>query len=503
MSTSISIADVAVEQIPLKIRRCFVRAILLLTRYPQLVGKQTGTYNSPIVSSYRCDRIPDAWYETDAAIELCQLFALPNSYAQEIRNVLRPIDRKIERQQNIIEALINSFDRLQTQQDVLNLFQALFGNIPIVPDSINCLTTKMQITFIIDRHNNHLQLEIWRGLSEFDRQQVSQFLARVSDFSFKQFANFPSFNSIKIQHNLKLWRYLIEVTGYSRCEINRAIASSVNIISADKAESFLLHDIWGHYWQSMLTPFNDDYLYLSQMDEDLDLDSFVDDGNDTIYFRQLLKLRNQSISVDVPLAKQFFRCMATKRIAALLTHLISEMLADINEYKWLSQNRDRQALLNSSSSLTNFPTKLDLTVKDWDFLYLPTLESLIKLSPALEANFINHFNIENNEGVHNLRTALANLQNIFLTEYIYRDRTSIDSEHHSNSLILSLTKLQNTLNQLYTKPINNSIPFQDLILVFVGNYYSAEFERDITQIDFALENYFYPCWQLLQQSMAN
>ena len=89
MSTSISIADVAVEQIPLKIRRCFVRAILLLTRYPQLGGKQRGTYNSPIVSSYKCDRIPNAWYETDAAIKLCQLFALSNSYAQEIQNFHR------------------------------------------------------------------------------------------------------------------------------------------------------------------------------------------------------------------------------------------------------------------------------------------------------------------------------------------------------------------------------------------------------------------------------
>jgi len=59
MFTSMSVAGVAVEQIPLKIRCCFVRAIFLLTRYPQLGGKQTiGTYNSPIVSSYKYDSIP-------------------------------------------------------------------------------------------------------------------------------------------------------------------------------------------------------------------------------------------------------------------------------------------------------------------------------------------------------------------------------------------------------------------------------------------------------------
>lgn len=513
-------ALLTVEQIPLKIRRCFVRAILLLTRYPQLGGKRTvGTYNSPIVSSYKYDRIPDVWYESDAAIKLCQLFALPNSYAQEIQNLLAGVDRKIDQQQKIIEALIDNFDLLNTQKDVLNLFQALFGNIPLPKASINCLTTKMQISFMIDYQDNRLRSEsLWCSLSKLEQQEVSEFLEQASQFSFKQFTTFPSFNSVKIQNNnLGLWRYLIEVTGYSQPEIISAIASSVNIISANKAESFLLHDIWGHYWQSMLTQFEDDYLYLSQVDQNLDLDSSINDGNGTIYLRQLFKLKNQSIYIDVSLAKKFFHTMATKRITALSTHLIGEMLADINEYKWLSQNRDCQALLNSSSRFPDSPTKLDLTVKDWDFLYLRSLETLIRLSPVLEVDLINYFKIKNNEDVNNLRIAISNLQHIFLTEYINHYQLSINSNsshvraspaaypsnRHLSSSILNLTKLQDTLNQLYTKPIKNDlIPFQDLILLFVGNYYNIECERDIIQLNFALANYFYPCWRLLQSSTS-
>lgn len=507
MFTSISTVGLAVEQIPLKIRCCFVRSLLLLTRYPQLGGKQTvGTYNSPIVSSYRWDLIPDAWYETNAVIKLCQLFALPNSYAQEMQNLLAAVDRKIDKQQKIIEALIDNFDLLHTQKDVLNLFQALFGNIPLPAASINCLTTKMQISFIIDYRENCLQSEIlWNSLSNLEQQQVSQFLEQISQFSFKQFANFPSFNGMKIQNsNLKLWRYLVEVTGYSQPEIISAIASSVNIISADKAESFLLHDVWGHYWQLMLTQFNDDYLYLSQLDEDLDLDSSIDNGNASIYLKQLFTLRDKSVFIDVPLAKQFFHSMAKKRIAALSSHLIGEMLADINEYKWLSQNRDpkgtqqrnRQALLNSSSSFPDSPTKLDLTINDWDFLYLRSLETLIKLSPGLEADLIDRFKIKKQECIDDLRVAIANLHHIFLTEYI--NHYQLSSDRNFSSPILNLAKLQNILNKLYIKPVNNnSIPFQDLILLFVGNYYSMEFERDLTQVNFALANYFYFCWKLL------
>ena len=530
MFTSISTVGLAVEQIPLKIRCCFVRSLLLLTRYPQLGGKQTlGTYYSPIVGSYSCDRIPDAWYETDAAIKLCQLFALPNSYAQEIQDLLTRVDLKITRQQKIIEALIDNFDRLNTQKDVLSLFQALFGNIPLTAASINCLTTKMQITFMIDYQDNQLKSsDLWCNLSELEQREVSRFLEKLSQFSFQQFANFPSFNNVKIQNNnLGLWRYLTEVTGYSQSEIVRAIASSVNIISANKAESFLLHDLWGHYWQSILITFSDDYLYLSQVDQDLNLDSFINTGQEKIYLRQLFKTQNKSIYIDVPLAKQFFHTIANQRIAALSTHLIGEMLADINEYKWLSQNRDRQALLNSSSIFPDSPTKLDLTIKDWDFLHLPTLETLIKLSPALSADLINEFQIKDSEEIDSLRIAVSNLHHIFLIEYINHYQSSIKSNYivgqhalkntkthtasslaylsdrNSNNLFLSLTELQNILNQLYTYPVDNDlIPFQDLILLFVGNYYSVEFERDITQVNYALKNHFYSCWQLLNSSTS-
>ena len=503
MFSSISSTSVAVEQIPLEIRRCFIRAILLLTRYPQLGGKQTeGTYNSPIVSSYQCDHIPDAWYENNAAIKLCQLFALPNSYTQELQTLIARVDREIDRQQTIIDALINNFDRLNTQQDALNLFQALFGNIPIPEISIKCLTTKMQITFIVDYEGNRLQsTHAWCSLSNIEQQQISKFLEKASQFSFKQFANFPSFNCLAVdKNNLQLWRYLTEVTGYSQAEINQVIASSVNIISASKAESFLHHDFWGHYWQSILTQFGDDYVYLSQVDQDLDVKSSTNTSQGEICLGQLFKLQNQSIYVDFPLAKQFFHSMAAKRINALSTHLIGEILADINEYKWLSQNRDRQALLNSSSSFPDSPTKFDLTIKDWDFLYLPTLETLIKLSPALEADLIEYFEIKNDKDIDSLRIALSDLHHLFLTEYINHYQLPIKSNHDFRSPISSLTELQSILNKLYTKPVDNdSIPFQDLILLFVGNYYSVESKQDITQVNFALRKHFFACYQLLSQ----
>lgn len=81
---------VPVAQIPLKVRRCFVKTVMLLTRYPQLGGKTGGTYKSPIVSTYQPDSIPDFWIGADTAAALCQWFQLSPQYVRQIEHLLTP-----------------------------------------------------------------------------------------------------------------------------------------------------------------------------------------------------------------------------------------------------------------------------------------------------------------------------------------------------------------------------------------------------------------------------
>ncbi len=191
--------------------------------------------------------------------------------------------------------------------------------------------------------------------------------------------------------------------------------------------------------------------------------------------------------------------MAKKRLLCLSTHLIGEMLADINEYKWLSQNQDIQDLLISSSCFKNLPTKLDLTIKDLEYLFIPTLETLIKLSqPNLEKELISELRIKDSNSLISLRQAIYQLNQTFLIQYIREYQSSVDYNQQFSSLILNLIRLQNILNKLYTKPIiNNSIPWRDLILLFVSNYYSTSFEQDITKLNLTLANYFFPCCLVL------
>ena len=492
----INYAAVPIAEIPLKVRRCFVKAVMLLTRYPQLGGKQTGgTYKSPIVSTYQPDPIPDCWYKVDTVAKLCQWFQLSPSYVREIKHLLIQVDRQITRQQQIMQALIAQFKGVSRGLDVLNLFHNLFGNVPLPEASIDCLTTKMQIAFIIDYQKERLKDRIWQNLSTSKQQSIAAFLHQISQFSWQQFARFPSFGFVEAsQINSQLIRHLIEVTGYNKAEIVNAIATSITIISKERAESFLLHDIWGHYWQSILTQFKDDYMYLSQIDKDLNLNSSVNTAKGSISLQQLFCLKNDRVYLNKSLAKQFFQSTAKKRIDSLLTHLIGEMLADINEYKWFSENPRSQEMLLSSSCLADFPTKLDLTIQDLDFLYFPLFKTLIELSQSsLKADLIDKFEIEERAILSSLQNAIALLNLIYSTEYLKQQQAEY------NKLILNFLKLQNILNRLYTKPNDkNDLPFRDLIIIFVGNYYSPSCDRDIPNLNLVLKKYFFPCWLLLK-----
>ncbi|MEM8721634.1 MAG: hypothetical protein AAGE84_20455 [Cyanobacteria bacterium P01_G01_bin.39] len=500
-SYPINYTALPVEQIPMKIRRCFVKAVMLLTRYPQLGGKLTrGTYKSSVVSSYKCDCIPYVWQKANTVSELCQLFKLSPTYAREIEDLLARVDRRIKQQQDIIQTLINQFNLVKTQKDTLNLFQAVFGNIPIPQGSINCLTTKMQVIFLLDYQSKSLRADVG-NVSVKEQQKISQFSTRISQFNFQQFANFPSFGYVESETiNPELIQNIIATTGYSKSEILKAIACSTSIVPTSKAESFLLHDIWGHYWQSFLTSFKKDHIYLAQVDQDLNSNSDAKTAQGIIKLYELFKVREGLVQVDYNLAKQFFHSLAKRHICSLSTHLVGEMLADMNEYKWLSQNQQRRDLLPSSSYM-NYPTKLDLTLKDFIFLFSATVKRLTYLDqPSIETDLINKFDIKERITILSLQQALNKLNDIFINEYIREYQLSNNIGQQFSELSLNLVRLINILNQLYVKSMSNPlIPWQDLILLFVGNYHSSSNKQNIKQLNLDLAYYFYPCWSILNQ----
>ncbi|WP_235108273.1 hypothetical protein [Acaryochloris sp. 'Moss Beach'] len=211
-----------------------------------------------------------------------------------------------------------------------------------------------------------------------------------------------------------------------------------------------------------------------------------------------------------PKAHLFFHGEVQQRLGLLFTHLIAEMIADAAEFKFVWDNPHHADQLLSSSVFKDLPTKLDLTLADIDFLFLQVLRPLVEIhlsaleETPLETDLLREWG-QAGHPVHalglktSLKTAIAALYQIFFQEYNTTYLPTLTGESSLfTDIVSNLLYLQNVLNELYTEPINkNAVPFQDLLLLFVGCYCSSDSYAEFWSLDDALAAYYWPCWHLL------
>jgi len=68
--------------------------------------------------------------------------------------------------------------------------------------------------------------------------------------------------------------------------------------------------------------------------------------------------------------------------------------------------------------------------------------------------------------------------------------------------VSNLLYLQNAIDSIYKDFMtasNPALPFQDLLIVFIGNYSSSDRYSEFWEIDNILASYFLPCWQILSE----
>ena len=313
-----------VTKIPLQVRRYFVRAVSFSTRYSQLGGHiLSGTLHSSTLETYTCDPVPSDWHQPEIIERLSRIFALPESDILAIKQSLVQIDLAIEQQKTINAALMAEFGGIDNRQQVLKLFQALF-NITAIPEAaIDCLATPMQLVFALDYQDEQLRDEsLWLGLSSDDRQALTEFFAQINQFDFQQFKRFPSFGYLQSEQiNPELCSRLVSVTGYSKSEIIKAIARSISIVPTHKSEAFLIHDIWGHFWQLFLTQFDSDYAIMTDAARGLKsgLAAYTTEG--PIVLRELFLLEGTEVRLVESKARNFFHGEVQQRLGHLFTHL--------------------------------------------------------------------------------------------------------------------------------------------------------------------------------------
>ena len=503
------------NEIPLQVRDGFVKAVLLLTRYQKLGNyRVSGTLTSPTLSQYRPDTVPETWQGEDATMRLCQQFELSVEYQRELNAMLEQVDSSIERHRRIIQAIAAEANGASTKADGLQLFQQLFGNLPIPSSAIDCLVTEMQVCFAIDYQDGKLRdASAWNSLSESDRDTISGFLEELDQFSFKQFGCFPTFSHLEShQIDRALCLRLEARTGFNRVEIIQTIMHSIGVVPTHKAEAFLIHDIWGHFWQLLLTQFAGDYAILTSCGQPLRLGETAYTPDGPLSIGELFVMEGSVVQLDVSRARLFFHAEVQQRLGLLFTHLISEMLADVAEFKWVWNHTQLDDLLPSSSLFKSEPTKLDLSLKDVDFLFLRVLQPLLEvklsvlsdseLETDLLASLVNITQLNNGDVIATratIKQAIMQLYQVFLEEYRQHYLPTLSSDGLFSRLLSNLLALQNVVNQLYTSTsVYSDFPFQDLLVLFIGSYCSADCYKDFWNVDDVLASYFFPCWHLVQ-----
>jgi hypothetical protein len=510
----------AVEQIPLRVRIAFVEAALLLRYYEQLGGATwQGTLPSLTLKHYDAD-VDFVGLMVFNLSQLCQQFQLDKVTETHIGEMLTAVDAKLEQHQQIIQAALSSFGLWPVAAQApatapQGLFQHLFGQLAMPAAAVAVVFTPTQIYFCLDSEGEQLRdAALWSQLSAAEQHQIATFLREHQTFSFRQFHQFPTFclcNPAEINPD---WvNQLAQTTGYSPNQVCQTLSQSVGLLPTTEAEKFLLHDIWGHNWQAILTQFHGDYRILANCDQPLRAGETAYTPHGPLTCRELFERQGEQVTLNLDHAQLFFAGEVRQRLGVMFTHLLGEMIADVAEFKFLWDYPELSEALPSSSPFKHHPTKLDFAFSDLDFLFLRVLRPLLDLhlslaeETLLEQELLAEWEASDRLAPSwqlrvSLKQALAQLYQVFFADY---RRTCLPTLTEPNSLFAdtlgNLIHLQNVINALCMDqqfPNLAGAPLQVVLMLFLGVYCSGDSYDDFWDVDNAIAEFFMPAYLHLE-----
>ncbi|MEO0852671.1 MAG: hypothetical protein AAFY15_04110, partial [Cyanobacteria bacterium J06648_11] len=373
----------APESIPLSVRQAFVRAALLVTRYRHVSGEGwQSTLPSFTLSQYTADPVPQELAAPGAIASLCQFFRLSDRDRRQYERLVRDLDARIDGQKRIIQAALDDVSLVKVSPDndalgdrAARLFQFLFG-FEIDPACLHIIHAPLQIYFSLPLEN----LNAFAGMAGSDRGRLQTLIDEMNVFNFDSFRRFPTFGPCRPEKIDDRWAERIADRAQTTpAQVKQVLSDSVGILPRSRAEAFLIHDIWGHYWQSLLSSLQGDYAVLATCDEPLRAAETAYTPYGPLRCGELFKCEGDRVDLDEDRAHVFFHGEVRQRLGVLFSHMLGEMMADIAEYKFVRDRPNASDRLLSSSLFKHYPVKLDLALADLDFLYLRVLQPLLEL----------------------------------------------------------------------------------------------------------------------------
>jgi len=242
------------------------------------------------------------------------------------------------------------------------LFEAFYPGHPLPAGTVEVIRTTTGLYFC-------LPLE-----SRPTEGPVAEFLDRLLDFHPSFVAHFPSFGSMTAERVPSgLIERLVGDTGLPASQVAAALPTMVVVLPLEKVDQYIVHDIWGHTWQSLLFRFEETYQRAGQHTRLPRLDQTFRCERRGLApveasLRQVIEQQVARVEAGLPVALEAYeawlRAASAARLYDALAGLNAEVLADVVEYKYLALRPQDAALMPSSSFVKELPTKLDLTLLD-------------------------------------------------------------------------------------------------------------------------------------------
>jgi hypothetical protein len=467
------------------------------------------TFGSATLAAYRADFI-----DSDGALQTMReavvgAFSLTSEELAELDRRLSAEQVQVDRRERIIAALDEHYGfRVKTGEALDNAaFEMLtdfYGTAELNVDDVSMIRTGLSLFFFIETH-----------------EAGQAFLDRALAWKHVQFRHFPVFGSFRGEQVDELLRKRWAAhAGLSLETIDEVLCQMVTVFKRHEVEKYLVHDVWGHQWQSLLLPFEEDF---AEMAKSLRLPpleaSFAGLDGSTVTLGETMASAIEIVSAGGPLDEALFDdwifAVAAERIRRSVTGMTAELLADICEYKFQIQNPDLGHLMPSSSAFADRPTKLDLSFMDLEFFFPVGLRALQRVDEA--ANAVNwlvgtlkstlpdapHGAID--QAVQALESRISALNETMLATHFESNptargleanlytRTALNMAGLHAALLTTYDRLH-AESRKYPAPLGD---FRDLLALSVGAFYQADPSRHFWHLDEFIGLHFRPCLERL------
>ena len=237
---------------------------------------------------------------------------------------------------------------------------------------VDVVVTASTIFFCLPIAGDGFEGSGWDARDEAERDEVRRYVAWLSRGNTAKTDRFPSFGAYdSAQLDPSLVAEVHEDLGHGEAPLDvpsavvaATLPTMVSIVHRRLAEQYLIHDAWGHGWQEALCDFEWPYRLLPHLSDPLHAAPAPFAREEGPRLADAFGARDGSTVLHRDALLAFAELDARGRVEVGISGVLSELLADLVEWKFVSQRQPTDDDFPSSSLLRGRPVKLDLLVND-------------------------------------------------------------------------------------------------------------------------------------------